>query len=331
MDTPMFTIRPHRFDEDDFRAHLELHHLLWPEYPFSMGEWRHSIEGSHTNPEFFTDWFMVETEEGRVVAVGYLGEQAEAYHPGDYMMDIRVHPDYQRRGIGGAAYRYMVATATGRGEPPLRSILSATRDNRPHSMDFLERRGFLPVLVTNSSELEVKAFDISAYAPLLVRLAEAGIRLVSGADLDMEMPDRWRRELWGLHQTLLKDVPAVVPYTLISYQEYEASVIEHPSFYTDACFFALDGDLFVGLSYLRVRSENPQELETGITGVLREYRRRGIATALKVKAAAFAQQVGADRIMTMNEEKNPMYQLNVQLGFKSLPAWITYQREFGDE
>ena len=96
-------------------------------------------------------------------------------------------------------------------------------------------------------------------------------------------------------------------------------------------FFALDGDQFVGLSYLRVRSENPQELETGITGVLRDYRRRGIATALKVKAAAFAQQCGADRIMTMNEEKNPMYELNVQLGFKPLPRWITYQWDFGGE
>ncbi len=327
----MFTIRPHRFDDEDFRAHLEIHHLLWPEYPFSMGEWRHSIEGSRGNPDIFTDWFVVEAEEGRVVAVGYLGEQAEAYRPGAYMMDIRVHPDFQRRGVGGAAYRYIIATATGRGEPPLRSLLSATRDNRPHSMRFLEQRGFRPGLVTNSSELAVKAFDVSAYVPLISQLAEVGIRLLSGAELEAEMPDRWRRELWTLHQTLLEDVPAVVPYTPIAYEAYEATVIEHPSFYTDACFFALDGDQFVGLSYLRVRSEKPEELETGITGVLRDYRRRGIATALKVKAAEFAQRTGAETIMTMNEEKNPMYQLNLQLGFKPLPAWITYQREFGDE
>jgi len=60
-----------------------------------------------------------------------------------------------------------------------------------------------------------------------------------------------------------------------------------------------------------------------------DYRQRGIATALKVKAAEFAQQVGAATIMTMNEESNPMYQLNVQLGFKPLPTWITYKREFG--
>lgn len=331
MDNPMFTIRPHRFDDDDFRAHLEIHHLLWPEYPVSMGEWRHSIEGSRGNPGFFTEWFVVEAAEGAIVAVGYLGEPPHAYSPGAYMMDIRVHPDYQQRGIGGAAYRYVVATATELREPPLRSLLSATRDNRPHAMHFLERRGFRPSLVTNSSELEVKAFEVSGYAPLMSQLAEAGIRLVSGADLDRDMPNGWQRHLWILHQTLLKDVPAVVPYTPISYDEYAATILDHPSFYADACFLALDGDMFVGMSYLRVRSEKPQELETGITGVLRDYRRRGIATALKVKGVEFAQQYGAETIMTMNEEKNPMYQLNLQLGFKPLPRWITYQREFGDD
>jgi mycothiol synthase len=329
MDSTIFTIRPHRFDDDDFRAHLEIHHLLWPEYPFSMGEWRHSIEGSRANSDFFSDWFVVETEQEAVVAIGYLGEPPHAYSAGAYMMDIRVHPDSQRQGIGKVAYEYILATATGRGEPPLRSLLSATRSNRPHSMRFLEQRGFRPVLVTNASELDVTAFDRSAYAPLFAELAEAGIRLVSGAELETEMPDRWRRKLWALHQTLMEDVPAVVPYTPISYEAYEATIIEHPSFYTDACFLALDGDDFVGMSYLRVRSEKPQELETGITGVLRDYRRRGIATALKVMAADFAHRYGAETIMTMNEEKNPMYQLNLQLGFTPLPTWITYKKEFG--
>lgn len=48
----MFTIRPHRFDDADFHAQLDIHRVLWPEYPFSMAEYRHTIESAVANPDF---------------------------------------------------------------------------------------------------------------------------------------------------------------------------------------------------------------------------------------------------------------------------------------
>lgn len=221
----------------------------------------------------------------------------------------------------------MVSTLEQRGDPPLRAIQAATRDDRPHSMRFLERRGFVPRLFTNASELDVAAFDSAAYLPLCESLAREGIRLASGAELEAEGRDTWKRELWALHQVLLADVPSVVPLTPVPYEEYERTHLNHPSFRTDGCFLAIDADHFVGMSYVVARSEEPEELETAMTGVLREYRRRGIATALKVKSVVFAREYGAKRITTMNEEHNPMYALNVRLGFHPLPAWITYVKE----
>jgi hypothetical protein len=41
-----------------------------------------------------------------------------------------------------------------------------------------------------------------------------------------------------------------------------------------------------------------------------------------VAVIAYAQQRGATRIVTNNEENNPMYQINVKLGFKPTPAWL---------
>ena len=69
-----------------------------------------------------------------------------------------------------------------------------------------------------------------------------------------------------------------------------------------------------------------RSLETGLTGVRREYRRRGIATALKVMALQFARENGYTEIVTDNEENNPMFQINLQLGFEPQPASLDYVR-----
>ena len=60
----------------------------------------------------------------------------------------------------------------------------------------------------------------------------------------------------------------------------------------------------------------PAKLYTGLTGVLRSHRRRGIATALKVTALEMAKARGVRTLETDNEENNPMYLLNVELGFE---------------
>jgi hypothetical protein len=44
-------------------------------------------------------------------------------------------------------------------------------------------------------------------------------------------------------------------------------------------------------------------------------------------AFEFAKAQGARSIQTDNEEKNPMYDLNVRLGFKPIPAWLIFAKE----
>jgi mycothiol synthase len=48
---------------------------------------------------------------------------------------------------------------------------------------------------------------------------------------------------------------------------------------------------------------------------------------LKVCSARYAQQHGYRYITTDNEENNPMYRLNLQLGFEPLPAWVYYEKQ----
>jgi GNAT superfamily N-acetyltransferase len=83
----------------------------------------------------------------------------------------------------------------------------------------------------------------------------------------------------------------------------------------------------VGMSNLWVNDTTYARLDTGLTGVVRSHRRRGIATALKLRTIAYAQQRGARTIEAGNEEHSPMYQLNLRLGFCPRPAWVSYRAQ----
>ena len=92
----------------------------------------------------------------------------------------------------------------------------------------------------------------------------------------------------------------------------------------------LDGADYVGLTMLWRDSTRSDKLVTGLTGVLRSHRRRGIATALKVRALTYARERGIVEVDTDNEDNNPMYQLNLQLGFEPVPAMVEMRRKLKD-
>lgn len=97
-----------------------------------------------------------------------------------------------------------------------------------------------------------------------------------------------------------------------------------PDYIPDGLIIALNpGGEFVGLSSLR-RDSLSSPLETGLTGVHRDFRGRGIATAVKVRALAVARRLGATEIGTGGGGRDsPMKRLNRKLGFRVGPEWIT--------
>jgi len=71
----------------------------------------------------------------------------------------------------------------------------------------------------------------------------------------------------------------------------------------------------------------PHKGWTGGLGVLREFRRKGIATAIKIKAIEALLKKEITEIRTDNEENNPMYKINVELGFKPVPFSLDYMKK----
>ncbi len=108
---------------------------------------------------------------------------------------------------------------------------------------------------------------------------------------------------------------------------WNAAFLDEPDGMPESWFIVVDGGRYVGMSQLWRNLADPKLLQTGLTGVSRTHRRRGLATALKVRAIMGAKESGVETIRTDNEEKNPMYVLNVKLGFKPIPSWLSYKNE----
>ena len=66
---------------------------------------------------------------------------------------------------------------------------------------------------------------------------------------------------------------------------------------------------------------------TGSLGVIKKFRRMGIATALKIIAFQKLIEKGIYEVRTDNELNNPMYKINESLGFKPVPFSLDYLKE----
>ena len=147
------------------------------------------------------------------------------------------------------------------------------------------------------------------------------------AELQEGEPD-WKEKLRDLRWKIVQDVPSTEPFTKPTIAEFEEMVLRDPALDEEAFFVALtdDGSL-IGMSNLWRNDPEGKRLDTGLTGVVRSYRRRGIATALKLRTVEYAQANGAETIRTSNEEDSPMIALNLKLGFEPEPAWVDYTKE----
>jgi GNAT superfamily N-acetyltransferase len=100
----------------------------------------------------------------------------------------------------------------------------------------------------------------------------------------------------------------------------------NPKILPDAYFVAVHDGEYVGQSVLWANRADAG-LDTGLTGVRRAYRRRGVALALKLRGIDYARRHGHPLIRTGNDSHNlPMLSINERLGFVKQPAWILLSR-----
>jgi len=323
-------IRPHA--EDDYEAIAQINNALFPEFPETAGEIAHADEQriqDMEDPEKPIKWKRyVWEEDGRVVGFGSYGQSPWMYHPRKFEVWTAVHPEFQRRGIGSRLFGHIVEEVTA--FDPIKLSSWTCPEKVPATVPFLESRGFVGGMKVWDSKLTLDDWDPTPFLGAVTRVEEQGIRLVDMVELREMWPD-WDRRIYEMEREIWKDIPLPDKQTDPGFEWFKRHVLESPNLYPEAAWFAVDGEAVVGLS-APWRQKAGDHLATGLTGVSRSHRRRGVAMGLKVKSLGFAKGQGHPWVMTDNEENNVgMIGINKTLGFQDYPSWMGFDKILKEE
>ncbi|MBS1722958.1 MAG: GNAT family N-acetyltransferase [Armatimonadetes bacterium] len=201
--------------------------------------------------------------------------------------------------------------------------------DKPKELDHILRRGFVETQRNPESALFTDEFDPTQWASAIDHV-HGRFEIVSYAQYAEREPQSWKHDLWRTEMDIMADVPLPEPFKEASFEDFSKE-LDFPFNDQTMLFLALDSGRPVGLSQILPNHANPELARTGLTGVLRDYRRDGIATALKVSAITKCKERGIKSIWTDNEEANPMFQINVKLGFRTQFEWVCLERSLAGD
>ena len=315
----MYTIRDFDYSDDDYRALVTVRNSARPDSPRSEEEWRYS--DSSMNPDFayHRDFVLA---NGEVVAFGVYGQDNTSFHPQKYYWRVTAHPDHAKTAIYATYFEHILKALA---DKNLIALMVDALTNWTTKIDYLQSQGFKETMRFNISQLDVNAFDLSQWSTAEQRVTDQDIRIRSLSEI-MPIDPQWEHKLYELDWLINRDMPSPEPPVKSTFEHFQKANTHHPKFDPDFWFIATHDDEFIGFTQFWSNRDDKDLLKTGDSGVIRAYRRKGVVTALKVHAIRFTQAIGVPRIRTANAAINPMYQINVKLGFKLMPSWIDFEK-----
>jgi mycothiol synthase len=319
--SPAVQLREYR-PEDDTSAYVEIHNLIYsPERCTVQQELYWESIYPSDNPRRRR---TAVTGDGGVVAVGACLLPFWMHAPGVFWLEIMVHPEWQRRGIGRAILAALEPFAREQGGAILRTNC---REDFPAATRFLERAGFTNIGIRYESAMDVQTFDEKPFLPVLEAVVHAGYRLTTLAEERPATPDADRR-LYDLIFETAAEVP--FPGGAVHHEPFDIwrkASLEGPTSDPAAMFIAKWGDEYAATTTLELPSSPNEPAITQMTGVLRAHRRRGLATALKLLSFRYLRGRGFREVRTHNDTANPpILNLNEKMGYRRLPGWLEWDK-----
>ena len=315
-------IRKFAATDADYAAFFALMDAVWTDQKVDPDHFRHY--DASWNPAYLYQRLLAE-EDGQVIGVAIGMESWWLAEAGSFYLTVLVHPDWRRRTIGTQLYESLKDDIHD-SDKEIRQYTAETRADQIGGLAFLARHGFCEDHRYPRSELQLATVDWSRQAIYDARMAEQNIAIEPLSALMAKHRD-WREQLYELEWVFAQDEPTPEEHAKTPFAEWCKRRLETPLFMPEGWFVAVSGGRFVGLSCLWPDKQIPERMHTGWTGVDRPFRRRGLATAMKLRAAAFARSRGVTHIRTDNHEENWMFQINLRLGFTPLPAFVTFKKD----
>jgi len=214
----------------------------------------------------------------------------------------RVLPDARRRGVGTAILRVLGEHAA---EMGFEVVGSNVED--PGSVRFAERYGFREV-DRQVEQVRVIGDEPAPKVPVGVEIVRVSAR-----------PELWRAVYPTVGAQAFQDMALISPLD-VSLEQWERDWITDP----DAMFVALADGEVIGCAGLLPDSDDPGRAEQALTAVRRDWRRRGVAAALKRCTLAWAADHGLREVYTWTQRGNDdMRALNTHLRFTTRTESLT--------
>lgn len=309
----MATFRPMNIGTDAAEmARLYSYTVVEPITPETAREWWTLREGE------IRVTVLAENEHG---AIGYWDVGRETWmKPGRFYLRVVVMPEARGRGLGTQMYEAALRTACEHGATHIESRVYETDSA---SLKFAEARGFTIVHHNFTSTLDLTSFDEHLFDGLMTRVRDQGFRFFSLAEVGVTEENK--HKLYEVNRAAALDNPGndgVFP----DFYAFSKDVFEASWFRADTQLLASHGDRWVGISAVGFYPENGYAYNA-FTGVLREYRGRGLAQALKLQTILMARRQGMRYIRTRNDSKNaPMLAVNRKLGYRPEPGYYELLR-----
>ena len=160
-------------------------------------------------------------------------------------------------------------------------------------------------------QLDVQRFDAHLWQHYISGSEQSGIEFRTLAELgDTEAN---RRRLYELNKVCSADISGRGPF--YSYEQYCTDRLQTDTYTSAGIILAIEGGTWVGMSAASYHKEQGYVFNE-MTGVLREHRRKGVATALKVLSIQFAASLGVPVIHTFHAAANvAAIAMNRRLGY----------------
>ncbi len=244
------------------------------------------------------------------------------YHPQKFYIEGGVLEGFTGQGIGTLLYNRLMDELSQYNPISIRAVCA----DQPGTIRFFERRGYTEFLRIRESELDPASVDFSKFIEKIDQLKRHGIEIKSLRQLESD-PNR-NKKIHDLYWTVKQDIPGCEDSVRRDLETFVKEDIE-PYHRPPECYFiAVKGDEYIGLCPLSVVRAD-KSLCHGVTGVLREHRRKGVAIALKLAMVQYAVDNGHTCIRTENEVNNkPILELNRRFGYKDVPERIHFEKVF---